>query len=218
MTFNEWAKHHATIFGLVTEQEVQMLMSWRSMFEADGVTVQDLFAVSNWLASHKPPTFRTQHLNAIQERLKSWRIERMLTDKAAEIEAAETDRGVCLTCNNSGLAIVPHPESIHAGQWVGHCYSFAVICNCIRGRSVLAIDMLRQSEADEKAAEKRLKAKKVTRITIEEYERSYPDWRIIVASRQKSNEEKRVAADRAGTLDKQLGEIVRRAKQGVTIQ
>ncbi len=214
MTYSEWAHHHGTIFGLTADSEMKMVLSWQSMFEADGVTVEDLFAVSNWMASNAPPTFRTQHLNAIQARLKNWRIERMLADKEAEIQAAETDLGICATCNNAGLAIVPHPRSMHAGQWIGHRYAFAVICDCIRGRSILAIDMLRQSQEDEKASEKRLKPKNVRRTTLEDYERSYPDWRAIVAARQKSDEARRTASEQAGTLDKELGQIIKRAKQG----
>ena len=146
--FSEWVSHHATVFGLTAESDTRTLSAWLPVFSTGGHTVEDLFAVTDYLAAHPEALNREErfsgklacHLAAILDRLKE--IRAIVYQK--DVKAHEHERGTCTLCSGSGYVIVPHPKAVHDGQWVPvktaragpSWYTAAVLCTCALGRWV----------------------------------------------------------------------------------
>jgi hypothetical protein len=71
--FNDWAERHCTVFGLLDERQMAMVASWEKIFDGCGWRAEELHAATTWLASHRPPRFPSEHLPALQTRLREQR-------------------------------------------------------------------------------------------------------------------------------------------------
>ena len=134
--FSEWARRHCTVFGLLDPRQVGMVASWQALFDAAGYTAAELNEATSWLATHAPPEFPSQHLGAVQQRVRSQR--------ATEIKRREDDpdHGSCPLCAGGGLVVVPDVRGVVGGRWVGikggsrgaTFPTHAALCKCSRGR------------------------------------------------------------------------------------
>ena len=182
--FGEWVKHHATVFGLHAEADVMTLLSWEPLFVAAGYTSGDLHAATDWLAVNAPPKFRTEHLGAIQSRIRDTRA----VAYRAEMNAGGEDRGTCTLCGGTGRVVVPHVAGVRDGQWVpidaarggASYYTMAVLCRCALGAWVLAHN---EEHLRERVPGKRL-------VTLGEYEQRNPRWRVQREQRRREQRER----------------------------
>jgi hypothetical protein len=85
--FPAWAQRHCTVFGLFESRQMEMVASWQAVFDACGWTADELHAATTWLASHSPPRFPSEHLAALQHRLREARSEESADDYAARVWA-----------------------------------------------------------------------------------------------------------------------------------
>ena len=102
----QWAQYHATLFGLDTERDAEMLLAWVDVFREAGYDAGELREASQWLAAHDAPRYRSDPLAAIQAHVRQRR-ERQLTRR----DQAPDDRGACTLCGGSGRVIVPDPRA-----------------------------------------------------------------------------------------------------------
>jgi hypothetical protein len=68
--FNAWAERHCTVFGLLDARQMEMVASWQEFFDHCGYTADELNAATTWLACNDPPRFPSDHLPALQRRLR----------------------------------------------------------------------------------------------------------------------------------------------------
>ncbi len=171
--FTEWARHHATVFGILDEAGLAMLASWEPLFLAAGYLGPELHLATDWLAVNAPPRFRTDHLPALRQRL----LDRRAVAYAAAQDAREDDRGTCVRCGGNGREVVPHPAGAVGGEWRplrafegGRplYYTLAVFCPCPLGR--WALERTRKHAAD------KLEARRLRTLTLEEYQAANPRW------------------------------------------
>ncbi len=216
MTYTDWANRHCSIFGLLKNEELMMVLSWEDVFAVLLITPTELTDATNFMATN-PPKYRTEHLTLIQERIISERERKRGIEERKRLDdlAKEHDNGECVLCFNSGFVSVPHVNSVKDFEWVYPFYSCVVACSCWKGRDVHQRSEFHANEYNAKNTSKPHIPKRNAMMTISQYEQLNGDWKLQLAHWKKSREVNRVAADRAGTLDKQLGEIIRKAKQGV---
>lgn len=149
-----WAVHHATVFGLHTPRDREMLAQWCRIFSLGDFTPAEYTEATDWLALHNPPDRREQHLHALHERVCNVRSARCHREGPPE-----DPRGTCCLCDSTGLVVVPkYPGMRTAGGGVvpdnGYPYATAVLCSCAMGRWV----------------QSRQRAVNPPRKTLEEYE------------------------------------------------
>lgn len=118
-----WIDRHAAIFALTTEQDARMLMEWCGLFAAAGWTPAELTEATDWIALHSPPRFRSEHLAALQERVRGRRQGRPPADEAPD------EMGRCTLCHGAGLVSVPSPKALALDRWG----TMAVACHCALG-------------------------------------------------------------------------------------
>lgn len=133
--FNDWLKHHCTVFGLHDPKQIETVASWQPLFDAAGYTAPQLTEATDWLALNAPPRFLNEHLPALRARLTEQR--------AIEYRRAEDrfDGSTCVLCGGTGRLTVPHLGGVRNGDWLPlriaglpHYYTCAVRCSCARGQ------------------------------------------------------------------------------------
>lgn len=196
--FSEWARHHCTVFGLFTPQQVEMVSSWQPLFDSCGWTAADLKAATNWLAANCPPEFPSRHLGAIQQCVRSRR--------AIDLDAMRErpDRPACIKCGGSGMLIVPHLIGVRNREWVGikvawsgrvQFYTCSIRCQCERGHFLQCTDRKGNRLMDQ-----------------DEYEGTNPGWRQQMARRDKELTEE-AAASGSPELRKAVDSVVRSVRR-----
>lgn len=120
--YEDWARHHALVFSLTTAEDAKMLLAWGDLFAASNFSPDELTQATDWLAMNSPPRFRTEHLKALQDRVRQSR-------QRTIINPPEDDRGSCTLCFGAGLIPVPNPKSLDTGNWTTQ----AVACGCALG-------------------------------------------------------------------------------------
>lgn len=200
MTFDEWAIQHVLRFGL-TDPELRMVISWREAFDAAGYTVAELCEATDWMTQHSAPSWRSDHLRLIQQRIAD---RRQFATEKLKAEALETE-SVCALCQSTGWVIVPHLACVQLGDWQAPFATFAVACDrCPLGR--MKLEKARAMPDDNNRHNQRVKRT----LAFSDYERGNPYWREQFAAR---SEAKRLLLDARGgatTLDKKLGELAGR--------
>lgn len=185
MTWDEWARQHFAVFGMSTQADANMLSEWQRLFASAGFTADEVAEATDWVATHDPPRFRSDQLAALQARVRARR-------------AAETTRGPaepaassCGLCGGSGVACgLPNPDAMEraGGRW----RTCAAYCKCPLGRWRAGRDPGREDWA--------------------QYEARVPDWRERLAAHRVEQEAYQTASHRAGTLDREMGELLRKMR------
>jgi hypothetical protein len=186
MTYAEWAGWHATAFGFQTEAEGKMLLSWTGLFRDLGITPGELAAASKDLAARDPPIWRSEHLQALRDRVRQLRNP---PPPRPPDEPAPGDCGTCRDCGGTGRVIVPAGGVKTAnGNAVSRPGSTAAVtCRCALGR------WFADRPGDRPAL-----------LSLEAYERWNPDWRRQVDAERHAG---RLRAEAAG-LDRSLGKVL----------
>lgn len=65
-TYEFWAQYHASLFGLHTDADLEMLLAWARLFEKHGYTPDELMQASDFMAIHNPCP-KWEHLRAIKD-------------------------------------------------------------------------------------------------------------------------------------------------------
>lgn len=156
-SWDDWTKHHAMLFALLSDAEERMLREWAVLLGLRGWSAEELWEASEWLCRHDPPRYRSAHLKALEDRLPIVR-----ADKARQARPPEDARGVCIDCRGDGLVSVPNPRDDPLGR--GLFYTMVVACHCALGR------WKQQHSFGQKGI-----------LDIAQYEAAYPDWRLRLA-------------------------------------
>lgn len=181
--WTRWAERHGGLFGLIEDKDAGMLLELCEHFARQGHTPAELTEATEWLALNAPPRFRTEHLAALQERLREQRRRAGLRRPAAE-----DDRGACVDCRGTALVSVP---TLKAPP--GSCVTMAVVCGCPLGRS--------------------FRQRNPNWLTLAQYELARPDWRREVREQAERSPREANAARAAGDLDRALGPVLDRARR-----
>lgn len=202
MTFEAWVDLHCLRFGLATEADAKMLLSWGPAFAASGYTVAELAEATDWMTARSAPRFRADHLQMIQQRI----AERRSAAAARLLADIGESESVCTLCDSTGWVVVPHPVYIRLGEWVAPWPTCGVACDSCR-LGQLRLEKMRDgsSKPSDTESQKRLRRT----MTYSDYERFNPSWREQLAARAKARVLIGDATSRAQTLDKQLGELSR---------
>jgi hypothetical protein len=193
VTYEQWADYHASMFGLQNEGDVRMLAAWCDLFHSAGYEVAELVDATRFIATHDPPKFRTDHLAALQARIRERR-----NVLAPSNVPDDHPLGNCTLCNSTGRIVVPLiPGMLTVGGKLipddGRWRTCAVLCRCNIGRWF----------ADRQAGDKVM-------LGIDHYSRLSPDWEDVIR-RHDAELKKAVEADRqAGVNDKLFGEVLGR--------
>ena len=193
-TWDVWMQRHATIFGLTSDQDAGMLVEWARLFDSVGFSPEEMAQATDWLALNAPPKYRTEHLAALQSRVRTARAEQQKRDQP------EQPAKGCRLCDESGRVIVPSRVALRQGQVGG---TEAVFCGCRLG-------MWFREQARDYLRERQRPGEPTTLVA---YEQDVPDWPEVFERWKKIGEAERVAQGRAGNLDRLLGEIAMRIKR-----
>lgn len=199
--FAEWAEHHATLFGMDGEKELETLLSWREVFLGQGFSRAELFAASNDLAASPPvPRFRNEHLDRLQRAVLSRRRETLTQRREAEAAFA-SEQIDCRLCHGCGWVSVPHPRDMVGGEWLGR-HTLSVICRCPVGR----LEQQRNEDfaSRPRAGENRCRPKA---FIMDEYEGHCPGWEAEVARKEAADRAVRDAKAAARDVDRQRGRL-----------
>lgn len=197
--FDEWAAHHATLFGLDGDKEIATLHSWRVLFVTQlGYSREELFAASNTIAATPPiPAFRNEHLDRLQIAVQKARREELVKRREAEA-ASLSEQSECRLCLGCAWVTVPHPQDVVDGEWLGK-HTLAVVCRCPLGRKEQTLN--EEFCSRPRAGELRCRPRA---LTLETYEGRNPSWQLQVKRKE--------AADRAVRKAKSVTEDVDRAR------
>lgn len=197
-----WADHHATTFGLLTDGEREMVHAWRTYFEAEGFTIAELQQAS-WSMMAAPPKWRTDHLQRIQDAIVGSRMKQAQAEREAEDEAAKAQD--CTRCQlMPGYIIVPSPSCIRGDRIIRPYTESLVTCDCTTGRRLFNAHQASFQDADfmKKSPAFRPPA------SIDQYERRYPHWEMMIQQRELARKEEAKAKGRAAHADRQSGPIL----------
>lgn len=185
--YDAWAARHARAFGMAQEADLATILSWEASFMAAGYTADELADATDYILAHTEAAFAESDLKFFGKLVAHLgAIRRRITDRRAvvyrrEADAHEHDRGTCTLCGGAGRVVVPHPSAVRDGDWVPvkvaraapSWYTLAVFCRCPLGRWVM--DRLAKSVPEGKRF-----------LTLDEYERRNPRWRVQLAARDRS--------------------------------
>jgi hypothetical protein len=191
--WDAWAAKHATTFGLIDQRDGAMLREWVRLFAAEGYAPAELAEATAWLATHNPPEFRSQHLARLTERLRGLRAaSARKADRNPDPEVAGPS---CPDCGDLGAVSVPHLKNRPGGPW----YEACVACSCRKG------ELLWHARREAVPGW----------LTLAHYEMFNPMWRDQAEGRRQSLLRRGNANIRAGELDKLLGRIMGRLRNGL---
>jgi hypothetical protein len=200
VTYGEWTKYHGTAFGFATEAEGKMLLSWCNLFREMGITPDELRSATASLAANDPPVWRSEHFQALRDRVRELR--QPPKPAPPPDEPPPGDCGTCRDCGGTGRVIVPAVGLRTAGGNVitRPGSTGAVVCRCPLGRWFAD-----RCRVNTPAGERGM-------LTLEAYERYRPDWR------READQEREAARLKvqAGGLDAALGQIFARLRKGPT--
>lgn len=208
--FDDWMDRYATVFGLHYPAGLTMIAAWERVFDLDAVTLSELDAALDHLATRDVPEKMWDHLSKLQSHLRSQRSER----SRIRDEGYEDHR--CVYCDGTGYAVVPNLRCVHGREWRrrnGTWYTYAVTCECSRG-----------VEIQRGCVEGATKSDRQVPLSLAEYKRRNP-W--FLAQLEKRDEaqaaalEATKAAQRAdgdyggmtaATLDATVARLLRRVR------
>lgn len=194
MNWKEWAVHHSRVFSLLSSDELLMVYEWTQLFHGVGFSPEEMAQATDWLALNAPPKYRTEHLAALQSRVRTARAEKQRREQPAQPVQG------CELCDESGRVIVPSRVALCQGQVGG---TEAVFCGCRLG-------MWFREQARDYLRERQRPGEPTTLVA---YEQDVPDWPEVFERWKKIGEAERVAQGRAGDLDRALGAIVAKLKR-----
>jgi hypothetical protein len=102
--FQDWAKRHCTLFGLLEPKWMAMVASWQETFDLCGWTAEELHAATTWLAAHAPPRFPSEHLPALQDRVREVR-EETVREKRNQAQREQWAREMAAARNRPFVSI-----------------------------------------------------------------------------------------------------------------
>lgn len=195
--WNAWVKHHAAMFGLMSDQDTIMFEAWRDVFGKAGFLVEELQEATAHIAITNPPRWRSEHLAAITARIMDRR--RAAIQAAQRQAAAEYDRNQQHgQCGGTGWVHVPHLSCVKDGEWLAPWYTVVVLCDCSRGERIRA----GHAESKMKDGEMREPA-----LGIAAYTNHNPDWhgqmrrrREVLAAHLRAQEVTAVTDKKGGVL------------------
>lgn len=193
--YDRWVTYHSTLFGFEKDRDLAMLDAWGSLFRGAGYKPAELFEASNQLALNAPPKWRSEHLAAIQDRIKARRIEAMAAAAKEELSWPS-----CEICGGCGMAIVPLLRFVQDGKWISW-QTCAVFCRCVRGQ---------REFGHCQAAKKRT-------LTLAEYESRNPDWFVQVEERRQMELAQAKARDQTAAADRTYGPLLRKLAATVAV-
>lgn len=190
--YQEWAAHHATVFGF-RDDDVSMIAAWYEILGVYGI--EELrSATAAIAASQEHPAWPRNHLAAVVRQIASARARSFAGESVA---ARQPDRGSCDDCGGTGRVSVPHPRALEDGKWIplvltrSGCpvyYECAVFCHCGLGA------WYRQHNRNG--------------LTIEQYEQINPHWKSQLRARR--SEDREVAGVEGGPLSGVLARLAKR--------
>lgn len=190
MTYADWVSYHSRLFGLLSPDELAMVSEWARHFAQGGFAPDEMAEASQDIARTAPPRFRSEHLPALQRTLDRLR---------QRCDSSEPPQGPrCDLCGDCGRVSVPNPKSLRGGPWT----TVAVTCHCPLGRWWHAQLSSRRAPSPDRPAPRP--------TSLEEYEQIVPDWRELVAARDKARARELDLKSRATSLDELLGELARK--------
>jgi hypothetical protein len=185
MSWDEWARRHFAVFGMTSQAEANMLAEWQRLFQMAGFSALEMAEATDWVATHDPPRFRGDQLQALQARARARR------QAEAGRRSPEPAGPSCGLCGGDGVAgDLPDPEAMV--KWGGKWRTCACWCKCPLGRYKAPLNTWMES--------------------WDQYESRVPDWRERQLAHQREEEAYAVARTHAGTLDRQLGELLGRMR------
>lgn len=189
-TWKEWTKLHGNLFGLVDSRDGEMLATWAALFAGLGHGPAELAEASQWLAANNAPSFRTDHLKALQGRLRAVREAR-----EAEARTEAPDASSCRLCHGCGRVSVPCPDAFKAGKFG----TFSVLCRCPLGLWVWR---------NQQEHFPRHKPPRQPQMTLLQYEGLHGDgWREMRAEMDRRVKAELDAARQASEADRDLGKL-----------
>lgn len=124
-SWDDWAEHHAVLFGLRSDDDTAMLVEWSNLFRVAGWLPEQAWSATDWLALNNPPRYRSDHLALLVQRMKQQR------QQHSAAPPDEDERfGHCMECRGCGRVSVPNPKAVAQGGWS----TMAVACSCALGR------------------------------------------------------------------------------------
>jgi hypothetical protein len=190
VTYGEWTKYHGTAFGFATEAEGKMLLSWCNLFREMGITPDELRSATASLAANDPPVWRSEHFQALRDRVREMR--QPPRPAPPPDEPPPGDCGACRDCgarlSTAGGNTITRPGA-----------TAAVVCRCPLGRWFASRCMAWDGSAY-----------RLSLLTLEAYERFKPDWRREADQEREASRLK----VQAGGLDAALGQIFARLLGG----
>lgn len=200
MTYQQWAEAHASIFGLISIEEIKMILSWQAIFSMCGYSIEELQEATSYLASGHSPKYRTEHLQAIHDRIKKQRQEEAERQREAELKNIPDHVGTCVLCSNSGSVIVPHP-SVWQSPDPNYWRTCSLWCICGVGRSK-KLNMQEYEKA-------KFEWKKDRITTLDEYEASFDrnHWQELMIRHQELIRERFHVDMKTREIDQILGTI-----------
>lgn len=205
--WEEWSVYHATLFRMA--DDLPMIQLWRETFEARGYSAGELREASMNLATHGGGRWRTEHLEAILDRVAHRRLARLQESQAEEDRRHAAEE--CKACFGAGLISVPHPACIRDHEWVYPFYECAVACRCYRGcKWVNSMQATIEAAKDDP----RRKGDIPRRIiSIGEYEMHYSGWESQMQLREIRRETERSARQATAREDKRRGPLAGSVEQ-----
>jgi hypothetical protein len=164
-TWEEWLRLQAETFSMNRRGDPELLASWVQQFRRPeiGLTPEDLCEATRKLALRVPwPKFRDQMAQGLRQLAQESRIAAKAANKPNRAAA-------CPTCEGRGLLDgLPDPLYAEQPSEVRPGLTVSVYCRCQVGK-----------EANEAQRDGRL-------ATLEDYERTFPNWRAIAWQQAKA--------------------------------
>ena len=190
--FAEWAVKHALTFGMLSQEEKQMVQGWQPCFLSMGYTIEDLRYTTQEMARN-PPKYRTDHLRGIHAII--GRVRNAAADKDCATWDAIDSFETCKHCGGCGLVPVPHLRYVVNGEWVlyqraGFKPDCVVTCSCNMGQRI----------AGTHSGTKRP-------MSLGQYEERNPKWEQHMAEHRAARIAERASHKHAAALDRSLGQL-----------
>lgn len=185
MTWPDWARLHATVFGLSDPRDADMIAVWiERYFRPDGLRPDDLARATDRMARAAKSVYRSDHVTALFAQLDALRRERVRELLDAPPADALPGPAACKLCSGSGLAAVPHWRADY--QFTGD--EISTVCTCAAGAA--------------------LRGRGCKYMGLDEYDFRHPDWRQTQAECRRRMKAAAELTSQAGALDKLLGKIL----------
>lgn len=208
-SYEEWSAYHASSFGVPAGIEPRDLATWTAtlmgyceVWGEAGYSPDELTAATKQLINSAVPLrVPAEHRSAVYTVVMS---KRAVAARQV-LAAGEIDRGVCITCFNTGYVSVPHLQGVKNGRWewsegYRRRVSCAVLCKCERGRRM----KFQNGHKDT--------------VTLERYEDLNPQWEEQVDLDRRERREQQQGGAPDLRFSEALNRLIAKARQNGGLQ